>query len=66
MDNRVVANQKTETHLGKPDNDKLWGLETPTREQLDEELQKGLQSIKEGKVVSADDVDAILSKEFGI
>lgn len=66
MDNRVVANQKTAIHLGEPDNDKLWGLETPTREQLDEELQKGLQSIKEGKVVSADDVDAILSKEFGI
>lgn len=66
MDNRVVANQKTETHLGEPANDKLWGLETPTREQLDAELQKGLQSIKEGKIVSADDVDAILSKEFGI
>ena len=66
MDNRVVANQKTETHLGESANDKLWGLETLTKEQLNEKIEKGLQSIKDGNVVSADDVDVILSKEFGI
>lgn len=37
-----------------------------TREQLDEELRKGVDSIKTGKVYSADEVDAILTKEFGI
>ena len=37
-----------------------------TREQLDAELQKGVDSIKEGKVYSADEVDAALAKEFGI
>ena len=37
-----------------------------TREQLDTELQKGVDSIKAGKVYSADEVDAILAKEFGI
>jgi DNA-damage-inducible protein J len=37
-----------------------------TREQLDAELQKGVDSIKAGKVYSADEVDAALSMEFGI
>ena len=37
-----------------------------TREQLDAELQKGVDSIKAGKVYSADEVDAVLAKEFGI
>ena len=36
------------------------------REELDAELQKGVDSIKEGKVYSADEVDAVLAKEFGI
>lgn len=37
-----------------------------TREQLDAELQKGVDSIKSGKVYSADEVDTALAKEFGI
>ncbi|WP_295756205.1 hypothetical protein [uncultured Holdemanella sp.] len=37
-----------------------------TKKQLDTELQKGIDSIKEGNVYSADKVDAILAKEFGI
>ena len=37
-----------------------------TREQLDAELQKGVDSIKAGKVYSADEVDAALAKEFDI
>lgn len=37
-----------------------------TREELDAELQKGVDSIKAGKVYSADEVDAVLAKEFGI
>ena len=36
------------------------------REELDAELQKGVDSIKAGKVYSADEVDAALAKEFGI
>ena len=42
------------------------GAMTMTREQLDAELQKGVDSIKAGKVYSADEVDAVLAKEFGI
>ena len=37
-----------------------------TREELDAELQKGVDSIKEGKVYSADEVDAVLAKELAI
>ena len=35
-----------------------------TREQLDAELQKSVDSIKAGKVYSVDEVDAALAKEF--
>lgn len=41
-------------------------IDTMTREQLDAELQKGIDSIKAGKVYSADEVDEMLAKEFGI
>ena len=37
-----------------------------TREQLNMELQKGVDSIKEGNVYSTEEVDEKLSKEFGI
>ena len=37
-----------------------------TKKQLDIELQKGIDSIKEGNVYSANELDAILAKEFGI
>lgn len=37
-----------------------------TREELNAELRKGVDSIKEGNVFSADEVDAVLAKEFGI
>lgn len=36
------------------------------REQLDAELQKGVESIKAGKVYSIEEVDKVLSEEFGI
>ena len=37
-----------------------------SREQLDAELQKGVDSIKAGKVYSVEEVDSLLAKEFGI
>ncbi len=36
------------------------------REELDAELSKGIESLKSGTAYTADEVDAILSKEFGI
>lgn len=37
-----------------------------SREQLDAELKKGYDSIKAGKIYSADEVDEALAKEFDI
>ena len=37
-----------------------------SREQLDAELMKGIESMKSGRVYTADEVDAELKREFGI
>lgn len=37
-----------------------------TREELDAELMKGVQSIKSGNTFTDDEVDTMLSKELGI
>lgn len=37
-----------------------------TQAQLDMELEKGMESLRTGKAVTADEVDARLAKEFGI
>lgn len=39
---------------------------TMTVEQLDAELKKGYDSIKAGRVYSADEVDELLEKEFDL
>jgi addiction module RelB/DinJ family antitoxin len=37
-----------------------------SREELDEELRKGMDSLKTGRTYTVDEVDAALAKEFGI
>lgn len=37
-----------------------------SRNELNMEIQKGMDSLKDGKKYTADEVDSILSKEFGI
>ncbi|MBR0230677.1 MAG: type II toxin-antitoxin system RelB/DinJ family antitoxin [Clostridia bacterium] len=37
-----------------------------TAEQLIAELQKGIDSVRAGRVVPVDEVDGVLNKEFGI
>ena len=37
-----------------------------TQEELDAELRTGIESIKEGKTFTADEVDEELAREFGI
>lgn len=37
-----------------------------TKEQIDVELQKGMDSIESGRTYTADEVDAELRREFGI
>ena len=39
---------------------------TMTREEIDLELLKGIESLKDGKVLSAKEVDDLLAREFGI
>ena len=36
-----------------------------TRDELDKELQKGLDSLRSGKSYSADEVDQFFAKEYG-
>ena len=69
-------NEQVRNNIEKFDPDFMFELKLPsskplavgamTREELDAELQKGVDSIKAGKVYSADEVDAVLAKEFGI
>ena len=37
-----------------------------TRAQLDAELQRGVDSLRTGKIYSPDDADAVLAREYGI
>ena len=37
-----------------------------SRADLDEELTRGMESLKNGKVYTSDEVDAELAREFGI
>ena len=41
-------------------------LNTLSKEELDAELQKGIDSLKNDKSYSVDEVDALLAKEYGI
>ena len=44
----------------------LLSVATMTGEQLDAELKKGYDSIKAGKIYSADEDDKLLEKEFDL
>ena len=37
-----------------------------SRAEMDAELKKGMESVKSGKLYTADEIDAELAKEFGI
>ena len=45
---------------------KLLSIDELTTEQLNAELQKGLDDVKAGRLHSADEVDSILHWEYGI
>lgn len=62
---QIVLKKGMPFDLRLPSSEPL-AIGTMTREQLDAELQKGVASIKAGKIYSADEVDAALAKEFGI
>ncbi len=62
---QIVLTKGIPFHLHLPSAKPL-AIGTMTREELDAELQKGIDSIRAGRVYSADEVDALLNKEFGI
>jgi hypothetical protein len=37
-----------------------------TKEEIDEEISKGIKSIEEGRVYSADAVEAEMMRDFGV
>lgn len=37
-----------------------------TKEQIDEELQKGVDSLKSGKVYTAEEVEAMFDQNYGV
>lgn len=63
--NQIVLTRGIPFDLHLPE-EKPVALDGMTREYLNAELQKGVDSLKFGKTYSPDEVDAELSKEFGI
>ena len=62
---QIVLNKGLPFELRLPASQPL-AVGAMSKEQLDAELQKGIDSIKAGNVYSADAVDAALAREFGI
>lgn len=62
---QIVLNNGIPFELKLPVNN-LFSISELTQEELNNELQKGINSIKNGQVYTKDEVDKILKKEFGI
>ena len=62
---QIVLNKGLPFELRLPASQPL-AVGAMSKEQLDAELQKGIDSIEAGNVYSADEVDAALAREFGI
>ena len=63
---QVVLKKGIPFDLRIPTSSEPLALGSMTKEELDKELQKGVTSVDKGKVYSADEVDALLSKKLGI
>ncbi len=62
---QIVLNKGIPFELRLPAERPL-AVDTMTKEQFDQEIQKGIDALKAGQVYTAEEVDAILAKEFGI
>jgi len=62
---QIVLHQGMPFELKLPDSAPV-AIGNLSKEQLDIELQKGVDSLKSGRGLSADEVDDMLRKEFGI
>ncbi len=61
---QIVLQKGMSFELRLPVN-KPTALGSITRDELDKELQKGLDSLRSGKSYSADEVDQFFAKEYG-
>ena len=59
----LVKGMPFQSKLPEP---QYFSAEGMTRAEFDNELQKGVDSIKKGRVHSVEDVDSMLAEEFGI
>ena len=59
--NTITLHAHNKTKVKKP-----MAIGQMARKQLDKELAKGIDSMKNGKLYCADEVDAELAREFGI
>lgn len=71
MSHTSIVDAQIALHEGLPFNKKAslsksMSFAPTTKEQLDFELQKGLDSIKNGRTLTSDEVDMLLNIEFGI
>ena len=62
---QIVLTQSMPLSLRLPPNPPI-AMGSLTREELDKEIAKGMESVKNGKGYTADEVDSILAEEFGI
>ena len=63
---QIVLQNGMPFELRLPDRKLPISLNTLSKEELDAELQKGIESLKNDKCYSVDEVDALLAKEYGI
>ena len=59
----LVKGMPFQSKLPEP---QFFSAEGITRAEFDSELQRGVNSIKEGRIHTAEDVDNMLAEEFGI
>ena len=62
---QIVLQKGMPFELRLPTN-KPTALGSLTRDELDKELQKGIDSLSTGKSYSANDVDKLFAKEYGV
>ena len=66
MENVGRVSKKTQEVRKENKRNTLVSLASLLKEELDRELQKGIDSLKNDKTYSIDDVDAFFMKKYGI
>ena len=61
----IKLTKKVPLTLAIPNNRPVF-MEKCTREEIDAELQKGMDDAKEGRIFTLDELDAVLKKDMGV